>query len=341
MPINELAEHEVAEGLKMVTKESLQEELAEINQKIDEKFIGKNNFSVSPPKGVKNNSKCDQGHPTDKKVITYNTIDRGIEKEALQSSEVVIKEEGKTYTYTLAMDIKPNAFCRQTENLLVECVFLNDNGYSIRVFEEPFRGSYQPYVLDTMKPCHELNYNWEGKGEQTLDLSLELRLTETPGDWTIQDCDASSSVQLSTVDFSEGQNFDEEGGYLEYTYCDFTTVMKNTGGLPVSILYYKHSYDEYLFYSEWVKVSPRAPDEEYVFVNYIDKYEDNPVTASFIYRYAAIYDVPGCSWVKKDWINYEVMFIIKRTLLPCTVITPNQGRDDNSFPDITEDLIRD
>jgi hypothetical protein len=341
MPGYGMAREELETGLRMVTKETLKEELAEINQQIVENFVGKNNYSVSPPKGVKNDSKCDQSHPTEKKVTTFNSIDRGLGEESWIYDKVVIKEEGKTYIYNLAVPIKPNIFCRQTENLLVECIYLSDNGYSIRVFEEPFQGSYQPYAFNDFKPCHELNYNWEGKGEQTLDLSLELRLTETPGDWTIENCDASSSVQLSTVDISEGKNYDEEGGYLEYTYCEYTTIMKNSGGLPVSILYYKHSFDEDLFYSDWVKVSARAPGEEYVVENYIDKYEENPVTASFIFRFAVIYDVPQCSWVKQDGINYEIITIIKRAPLPCTVISPNQGRDDSVFPDFTDDLIRD
>lgn len=342
LPINDLAQNELNEGLRMVTEESLQEELDEINQKIVENFVGKNNYSVSPPKGVKNNSKCDQGHPTDKKVTTYNTIDRSLGEESWQSDKVVIKEEGKTYIYTLAMVIKPNIFCRQTDNLLVECIYLSDKGYSIRVFEEPFQGSYQPYVFDDFKPCHELSYNWEGAVEQNLTIDLEQRLAEVPGKWDINQCNAIADINKSQIEFSEGENFDEDGGYLEYTYCDYKTVFQNTGGLPVSIIYYHYRYDEKIDDSEWVKVSARSPGEEYSTYNYVDKYESNDyVSASFISRFAAIYDIPNCSWIKEGGIHYDIVTIIEEDFSPCTVISGYDGRDLQSFPDYTESLIKD
>ena len=342
MPINELAENEVAEGLKMVTEESLQEELAEINQKIDEKFVGKNNYSVSPPKGVKNNSKCDQGHPTNKKVTTYNTIERRIGEETWQSNKVVIKEEGKTYVYTLAVPVKPNIFCRQTDNLLVECIYLSDKGYSIRVFEEPFNGSYQPYAFNDFKPCHELNYNWEGVAEQNMTIDLELRMTEVPGKWDINQCNAIADINKFQIEFSEGENYDEDGGYLEYTYCEYNTVFQNTGGLPVSIIYYHYRYDEKVDSSEWVKVSARAPGKEYSIYNYVDKYESNDyLSASVISRFAAIYDIPNCSWIKEGGIHYDIVTISEEDFSPCTVISGYEGRTSESFPDYTESLEKD
>jgi len=342
LPINDLARDELNTGLRMVTEETLKEELSEINQKIVENFVGKNNYSVSPPKGVKNDSRCDQGHPTEKKVTTFNTIDRSLGEESWQVDEVVIKEEGKTHVYTLAVPVKPNIFCRQTENLLVECIYLSDNGYSIRVFEEAFQGSYQPYVLDDLKPCHELNYNWEGPAEQNLPLDLELRLTEVPGKWDINQCNAITDINKTQTEFSEGKNYDEDGGYLEYTYCEYNTVFQNTGGLPISIIYYRYRYDENVDGSEWTKVSARAPGEEFSTKNYVDKYESNDyLSASVISRFAAIYDIPNCSWIKEGGIRYDIVTIIEEDLSPCTVISPFQGRDFLSFPDYTEDLIKD
>jgi hypothetical protein len=217
LPINDLAQNELTSGIKMVTEDTWQEELDQINQKIDENFLGKNNYSVSPPKGVKNDSKCDQGHPSEKKVTTFNTIQRGGD-ETWESNELVIKEEGKNYIYHQALDLIPNIYCRQTENFMVECIYLSDNGYSIRVFEEPYNGSYLPYVLDDMKPFHELNYNWEGAAEENLSIDLELRLTEVPGKWNIDQCNAINDIQINLMDFSEGQKYDEDGGYLEYTF---------------------------------------------------------------------------------------------------------------------------
>ncbi|HSM24381.1 MAG TPA: hypothetical protein VK856_05910, partial [Anaerolineaceae bacterium] len=300
MPINDLAESELNAGLRMVTEETLQEELADINQKIVENFVGKNNYSVSPPKGVKNDSKCDQGHPTEKKVTTINSIDRGLDEETWREDKVVIKEEGKIHVYTLAVPVKPNIFCRQTENSLVECIYLSDNGYSIRVFEEPYHGSYQPYAFNDFKPCHELNYNWEGAVEQNLSIDLERRLAEVPGKWDINHCNAIMDINKSQTEFSEGENYDDEGGYLEYTFCEYHTVFRNTGGLPVSIIYYHYRYDEKIDASEWVKVSARAPGEEYSRYNYVDKYESNDyLSASVITRFAAIYDIPNCSWIKE------------------------------------------
>lgn len=342
LPIYELAENEVNEGLRMVTEETLQEELDEINQEIDEKFVGKNNYSVSPPKGVKNDSKCDQGHPTDKKVTTVNTIERGLGEETWQDDKVVIKEEGKTHVYTLAVPVKPNIFCRQTDNLLVECIYLSDKGYSIRVFEEPFNGSYQPYAFDDFKPCHELNYNWEGAVEQNLSMDLEQRLAEVPGKWDINQCNAISDINKLQKDFSEGENYDEDGGYLEYTYCEYNTVFQNTGGLPVSIIYYHYRYDVNVDSSEWVKISARAPGEEYSINNYVDKYESNDyLSASVISRFAAIYDIPNCSWIKEGGIHYDIVTIIEEDFSPCTVISGYDGRTSESFSDYTEGLIKD
>ncbi len=342
LPINNLAESELSAGLRMVTEDVLQEELAEINQKIVENFVGKNNYSVSPPKGVKNDSKCDQGHPSEKKVTTFNTIDRVLAEETWQYDKVVIKEEGKTHIYNLAVPVKPNIFCRQTENYLVECIYLSDKGYSIRVFEEPYHGSYQPYAFNEFKPCHELNYNWEGAAEQNLTIDLELRLTEVPGKWDINQCNAITDINKTQIEFSEGKNYDENGGYLEYTYCEYNTVFKNTGGLPVSIIYYHYRYDESVDDSEWVQVSARAPGEEYSSYNYVDKYESNDyLSASFIAKFVAIYDIPNCSWIKEGGIRYDIVTIIQNDYSPCTVITGYEGRDYLSMPDYLESLIKD
>jgi len=156
---------------------------------------------------------------------------------------------------------------------MVECIFLSDNGYSIRVYEEPYNGSYLPYVLDDMKPCHELNYNLEGAAEQNLSIDLELRLTEVPGKWDIDQCNAISDINKNQTEFTEGKNYDEDGGYLEYTFCEYNTVFRNTGGLPISIIYYHYRYDENVDGSEWVKVSARQPGEQYSSYDFVDKYE--------------------------------------------------------------------
>ncbi len=342
LPINDLAQNELNEGLRMVTEESWQEELSQINQEIDENFTGKNNYSVTAPEGVKNDARCDQGHPTNKKVTTYNTIDRLLGEESWVDDKVIIKEEGKTYIYNLASNLKPNIFCRQTDNFLVECVYLSDIGYNIRVFDEPYQGSYNPYVFDNLASCHELNYKWEGQSDQSLNLALELRLTEVPGKWDIDQCNAITDIQINQIDFSEGQKYDEDGGYLEYTFCEFTTVFQNSGGLPVSIFYYHYSYDETIDYSEWVSVSARQPGEKFSSYDFVDKYESNDyITASMVNRYAAIYDVPNCSWIKEGGIHYDIVSIIEENTTQCTVISPYEGRDFLSFPDYTESLIKD
>ncbi|MBE0686759.1 MAG: hypothetical protein IH585_12280 [Anaerolineaceae bacterium] len=341
LPGYALAREELETGLRMVTEETWQEELSQINQEIDENFIGKNNYSVSPSKDVKNDSKCDQGHPSEKKVTTFNTIQRGGE-ETWESNELVIKEEGKNYIYHQALDLKPNIYCRQTENFMVECIFLSNNGYSIRVYEESYNGSYLPYVLDDMKPCHELNYNLEGAAEQNLSIDLELRLTEVPGKWNIDQCNAISDINKNQTEFTEGKNYDEDGGYLEYTFCEYNTVFRNTGGLPISIIYYHYRYDENVDGSEWVKVSARQPGEQYSSYDFVDKYKSNDyITASMVNRYAAIYDVPNCSWIKEGGIHYDIITIIEENTPPCTVISPYEGRDFLSFPDYTESLIKD
>ena len=69
-----------------------------------------------------------------------------------------------------------------------------------------------------------------------------------------------------------------------------------------------------------MKVSARAPGEDFSTYNYVDRYESNDyLSASVVTRFVAIYDIPNCSWIKEGGIRYDIISIIEED---CSLLLP-------------------
>jgi hypothetical protein len=79
-------------------------------------------------------------------------------EEEWDRSQIQIESgENNVLTYQIVIKEKPNTFCRLNEQKFVECVYLDTDGYTVRVFNDPpYNKSFQPYVLDEPKTCYTM-----------------------------------------------------------------------------------------------------------------------------------------------------------------------------------------
>jgi hypothetical protein len=153
MPIAEIVDNPLNEP---TTKEEDQE-IQQINAEIDRNFEGTQTYHVNPLTGANNSTECKPGYEFGDRW-TSNSIMRFNTEEEWDRSQIQIESgENNVLTYQIVIKEKPNTFCRLNEQKFVECVYLDTDGYTVRVFNDPpYNKSFQPYVLDEPKTCYTM-----------------------------------------------------------------------------------------------------------------------------------------------------------------------------------------
>ena len=150
MPIADLIDN----PLKKPTAEELDQEIEQINSEIDRNFEGFQTYHVKPFPGAENSTECKPGFEFGDRW-TDNSIMRFDADDDWDRSQIEIEAgENHVLTYKIVIKEKPNTFCRLNEQNFVECVYLDTDGYTVRVFNDPpYTRSFLPYVLETPKTC--------------------------------------------------------------------------------------------------------------------------------------------------------------------------------------------
>lgn len=153
MPIGDL----IDTPLQKPTTEEQDLEIQQINTEIDRNFEGFHTYHVKPFAGVNNSTECKPGFEFGDRW-TANSIMRFNTEEDWDRSQIKIEAgENHLLTYNIVIKEKPNTFCRLNEQNLVECVYLDTDGYTVRVFNDPpYTNSFQPYVLDAPQTCYAM-----------------------------------------------------------------------------------------------------------------------------------------------------------------------------------------
>lgn len=153
MPIAEIVENPLNEP----STEEDDQEIQQINTEIDRNFEGTQTYSVKPLPGANNSTECKPGYEFGDRW-TSNSISRFNDEEDWDRSQIEIEAgENNVFTYQIVIKEKPNTFCRLNEQNFVECVYLDSDGYTVRVFNDPpYNKSFQPYVLDEPKTCYTM-----------------------------------------------------------------------------------------------------------------------------------------------------------------------------------------
>ena len=174
MPIAEIVENPLNEP----TTEEEDQEIQQINTEIDRNFEGTQTYHVKPLPGANNSTECKPGYEFGDRW-TSNSISRFNDEEDWDRSQAEIEAgENNVFTYQIVIKEKPNTFCRLNEQNLVECVYLDTDGYTVRVFNDPpYDKSFQPYVLDEPKTCYtmvfeEFDQNQRPVSEDVKDISI-------------------------------------------------------------------------------------------------------------------------------------------------------------------------
>jgi hypothetical protein len=153
MPIADIVDN----PLTQPTAEGFNQEIEQINSEIDDNFDGFQTYHVKPFPGSNNTTECKPGFEIGDQW-TKNSIMRFDNNDDWEHSQITI-ESGKNnfLTYNIVVKEKPNTFCRLNEQSLVECVYLDIDGYTVRVFNDPpYNQSFLPYLLETPKTCYSL-----------------------------------------------------------------------------------------------------------------------------------------------------------------------------------------
>lgn len=153
MPIAEIVENPLNEP----TTEENDQEIQQINAEIDSNFEGTQTYRVKPLPGANNSSDCKPGYEFGDRW-TRNSISRFDSEENWDRSQIKIESgQNNVLTYQIVIKEKPNTFCRLNEQNFVECVYLDTDGYTVRVFNDPpFNNSFVSYVLDDPKTCYTM-----------------------------------------------------------------------------------------------------------------------------------------------------------------------------------------
>lgn len=132
-------------------------EIQQINDEIDHNFEGTQTYHVNPLSGANNVTECKPGYEFGDRW-TSNSIMRFNDEDDWDRSQIEIEAgENNVFTYQIVIKEKPNTFCRLNEQNLVECVYLDTDGYTVRVFNDPpYTNSFQPYLLDEPKTCYAM-----------------------------------------------------------------------------------------------------------------------------------------------------------------------------------------
>jgi len=153
MPIADVVDNPLIEP----TTETNAQEIQQINAEIDRNFEGTQTYHVNPLTGANNSTECKPGYEFGDRW-TSNSIMRFNTEEEWDRSQIQIESgENNVLTYQIVIKEKPNTFCRLNEQKFVECVYLDTDGYTVRVFNDPpYNKSFQPYVLDEPKTCYTM-----------------------------------------------------------------------------------------------------------------------------------------------------------------------------------------
>ncbi|HSM25893.1 MAG TPA: hypothetical protein VK856_13605 [Anaerolineaceae bacterium] len=153
MPIADIVENPLNEP----TTEEEDQEIQQINTEIDRNFEGTQTYHIKPLPGANNSTECKPGYEFGDRW-TSNTISRFNDEENWDRSQIEIEAvKNNVFIYHIVIKEKPNTFCRLNEQNLVECVYLDTDGYTVRVFNDPpYNKSFQPYVLDEPKTCYTM-----------------------------------------------------------------------------------------------------------------------------------------------------------------------------------------
>jgi len=153
MPIADVVDNPLIEP----TTETNAQEIQQINAEIDRNFEGTQTYHVNPLPGANNSTECKPGYEFGDRW-TSNSIMRFNTEEEWDRSQIQIESgENNVLTYQIVIKEKPNTFCRLNEQKFVECVYLDTDGYTVRVFNDPpYNKSFQPYVLDEPKTCYTM-----------------------------------------------------------------------------------------------------------------------------------------------------------------------------------------
>jgi hypothetical protein len=167
-----------------------------------------------------------------------------------------------------------------------------------------------------------------------------IRATDTPSQWTIEQCNALPYVSIE-VEHVDEYTVDE--GHIE---CDYAHKITNTSGQPVWIVYYKHWYygenplpNDYEF--GWHNVAPRQPGESWLLSGFLldcTTCAPPPRFESLYLSIAVVFDSPQCLWVVEGGSpHFEILQIAEEepVLSPCTILYPTIY---SNMPDITEGL---
>ncbi len=153
MPIAELVDNPLIEP----STEEENQEILQINTEIDRNFEGSQTYHVNPLPGANNSTDCKPGYEfgdrwTDNSIMRFTTEDEW------DRSQIQIEaNRNDKFTYQIVVKEKPNVFCRLNEQNLVECVYLDTDGYTVRVFNDPpYNNSFVSYVLDDPKTCYTM-----------------------------------------------------------------------------------------------------------------------------------------------------------------------------------------
>jgi len=153
LPIADIVDNPLNEP---ATEEENQE-IQQINAEIDSNFEGTQTYRVNPLPGANNSTDCKPGYEFGDRW-TRNSISRFNDEENWDRSQIQIEAgENNLYTYQIVLKEKPNTFCRLNEQNFVECVYLDTDGYTVRVFNDPpFNNSFVSYVLDDPNTCYTM-----------------------------------------------------------------------------------------------------------------------------------------------------------------------------------------
>lgn len=207
MPIADLIEN----PSKIPTTEGLDQEIKQINAEIDRNFDGFQTYHVKPFPGTENLIECKPEFDFGDRW-TNNSILRFEEEEDWDRSQIKIESRNNHFlTYNIVTKDKPNTFCRLNETNLVECVYLDRDGYTVRVFNDPpYANNFQPYVLDAPKTCFTMVFEDYEKDQQLVTLETRHTTFTIPPD-TVEISLLGPIPAMPVTSKSTGQYFPNGG----------------------------------------------------------------------------------------------------------------------------------
>ena len=165
---------------------------------------------------------------------------------------------------------------------------------------------------------------------------------QVSGSGDIQSCSALGEVTITLADFSEVTVTEADGSHSGKE-CSYTYQVKNTGSVPVILLYFDHFYygsnpppNAYEF--GWNKTAPLQPGKSWNLRSFLTSYPKQPLYLDMISNLAVIYDSPECAWLIADGIDPSILEIESSGDLepPCQLVSPYG--DQQAQPDLYQGL---